>query len=132
SNFLLLSEEPMSKMRICFLSLACLALLGCNQQQNPDALKEKTAQATAELKSDAKAVASGVKEGWNRDKRLDLNTASKEDLMMLPGMTDSWADSITGSRPYDAPGDLVTRRIIPATEYEKISDKVTTKPSGKS
>jgi len=34
--------------------------------KNPDELKEKTARATAELKSNAKAMAEGVREGWSR------------------------------------------------------------------
>jgi len=48
---------------------------GLHHQTNPQELKEKTARATAELKVDAKAVAAGVREGWSRDKPLDLNTA---------------------------------------------------------
>ena len=43
----------------------------CNPSQNPQELKEKTAQATAELKGNAQAVAAGVREGWSRDKPLN-------------------------------------------------------------
>src|ERR1700732_3435025 len=38
-------------------------LAACTSNQDPQALKEKTAQATAELKGDAKAVAAGGREG---------------------------------------------------------------------
>ena len=58
------------------ISMLLVALGGCTQQQNPQDLKEKTAQATAEVKKDAKAVAEGIREGWSRDKPLDLNTAT--------------------------------------------------------
>ena len=109
------------------LGLSCLVFLGCNQKQSPDQLKEKTAQATAEMKRDAKAVAAGIKEGWSRDKPLDINTASKEDMESLPGMRADWAEAITVARPYDDPSDLVKRRIIPKAEYDKISDRITVK-----
>ncbi|MGB0117892.1 MAG: hypothetical protein WBP73_13855, partial [Terriglobales bacterium] len=67
--------------------LLVAALAGCTQPQNTQELKEKTAQATAEVKYDAEAVAAGIREGWSRDKPLDLNTATKEQLLSLPGMT---------------------------------------------
>ena len=102
-------------------------LAGCTQPQNSQELKEKTAQATAEVKRDAKAVAAGIREGWSRDKPLDLNTATKEQLLSLPGMTEAEADKVLAGRPYNEPGQLVTRHIMPKTEYDKIADQVTAK-----
>ena len=75
----------------------------------------KTAQATAEVKNDAEAVAAGVREGWSRDKPLDLNTATKEQLLSLPGVTEAEANRVIAGRPYTEPGDVVTRRIMPKT-----------------
>jgi DNA uptake protein ComE-like DNA-binding protein len=85
-------------------------------------LKEKTAHATAELKRDGKAVASGIREGWGKYKTLDVNTATKEQLMTLPGITAAQADRIIAHRPYGRPEDLVSRHIISKNEYDKISD----------
>ena len=101
------------------------ALVGCNQQQSPQELKEKTAEATAKAKSDAKAVAEGIREGWNRNKPLDLNTATRDQLMSLPGMSAGEADRVIAARPYAEPHDLVTRHIISQTEYDRIADKIT-------
>ena len=39
-----------------------------------------------QLKSDAKAVASGVREGWSRDKPLDVNNANKAQLESFSGI----------------------------------------------
>ncbi len=106
------------------------ALVGCTQQQNTQntqELKEKTAQATAEVKRDAEAVAAGVREGWSRDKQLDLNSATKDQLLSLPGVTAAQADRIIAGRPYNDPGDVVKRRIMPKAEYDKIADQVTAK-----
>jgi competence protein ComEA len=107
--------------------LLLAALAGCTQQQNSQDLKEKTAQATAEVKRDAKAVAAGIREGWSRDKPLDLNTATKEQLLSLPGVTAAEADRVIAGRPYKEPGEVVTRSIMPKTEYDKIADRVTAK-----
>ena len=107
--------------------LLLATLAGCAQKQDSQDLKEKTAQATAEVKRDAKAVAAGIREGWSRDNPLDLNTATKEQLLTLPGLTEAEADRVIEGRPYNEPGDVVTRRIIPKSEYDKIADRVTIK-----
>ena len=107
--------------------LLLAALAGCTQPQNSQELKEKTAQATAEVKRDAKAVAAGIREGWSRDKPLDLNLATKEQLLSLPGMTEAEADRVIAGRPYNDPNDLVKRHIMPKAEYDKIADQVTAK-----
>jgi competence protein ComEA len=102
-------------------------LVACTTNQNPQELKEKTARATAELKVDAKAVAAGVREGWSRDKPLDVNTATREQLLSLPGVTAAEADRVIAGRPYDDPGQLVTRRILPQSKYDKIADRLAAK-----
>jgi competence protein ComEA len=107
--------------------LLLAAFAGCTQRQNSQDLKEKTAQATAEVKSDAKAVAEGIREGWSRDKPLDLNTATKHQLLSLPGVTSAEADRVIAGRPYSEAGEVVTRGILPKAEYDKIADQVTAK-----
>ena len=107
--------------------LLLITLAGCTKPQNSQDLKEKTAQATAEVKRDAKAVAAGIREGWSRDKPLDLNIATKEQLLSLPSVTEAEADRVIAGRPYNEPGELVTRRILSKTEYGKIADRVTAK-----
>jgi competence protein ComEA len=111
------------------LIIGLLAVLtGCTrQQQSPQEIREKTAEVTAEAKSDAKALAEGVREGWNRSNPLDLNTASREQLLSLPGVTASEADRVIAGRPYTKPDDLVTRHIMPKTEYDQIADRITAK-----
>jgi DNA uptake protein ComE-like DNA-binding protein len=111
---------------VCMLFLLAM-LVGCTEQQSSQDLKEKTAQATADVKRDAKAVAAGISEGWSRDKQLDLNTATKDQLLSLPGVTAAEADRVIAARPYSEAGDVVTRRIMPKREYDKIADRVTAK-----
>ncbi|MGA9979115.1 MAG: hypothetical protein WBQ08_10865 [Candidatus Sulfotelmatobacter sp.] len=107
--------------------LLLAALTGCTEQQSSPDLKEQTAQATAEVKRDAKEVVAGLREGWSQDKPLDLNIATKEQLLSLPGVTVAQAGRVIAGRPYNEPVDMVTRHIMPKTEYDKISDRVTAK-----
>jgi DNA uptake protein ComE-like DNA-binding protein len=106
-----------------------LAFTGCNSQpSSPDQVRAKTAQATAELKQDAQAVAQGVREGLTRpssDKPLDLNKASKAQLMSLPGMDDAAADRVIAGRPYSSEHQLLEKRILSRDEYNKIADSIT-------
>jgi competence protein ComEA len=110
-----------------FAIVALCGLSACTTNQNLQELQEKTAQATAALKVDAKAVAAGVREGWSRDKPLDINSATREQLSSLPGVTDAEADGMIAGRPYDDPAQLVTRHILPKSKYDKIADRLKAK-----
>ena len=109
------------------LILVLTGCFSCSVKQNPQQLKEKTAETTAALKSDAKAVASGVREGWSRDKPLDVNHATRAQLESLPGISAATADRIIANRPYAKRDDLLSRGIVTRREYERISDQLTAK-----
>jgi len=113
--------------RIVAITVLLAAFVGCTQQQSPQELQQKAAQATEEVKSDAQAVVAGVREGWNHDRPLDVNTATKDQLLTLPGVTSVEADRVIAGRPYGDPNELVTRHIISRGEYDKISDRVVAK-----
>lgn len=59
---------------------------------------------------------------------IDLNSATRDDLMGLEGIGEVRADAIIRSRPFRAKTELVERHIIPESLYEKLSDKVTARP----
>ena len=118
----------MVKIIVAFAVVSLLVVTGCTSQKpSPDEVREKTAQATSDIKQDAKALAQGVREGWNRDQPLDVNKASKEELLSLPGVSSEGADRIIAARPYSSTAELVSRHIISQTEYDKIKDQVTAK-----
>jgi DNA uptake protein ComE-like DNA-binding protein len=114
------------KIIYSFAVASLLLASGCTSQKpSPDEVREKTAQATSDIKRDAKALAQGVKEGWNRDEPLDVNHANKEQLLSLPGMSTEAADRIVEGRPYSSAYELVRRRAISQQEYDRIKDQIT-------
>jgi len=59
---------------------------------------------------------------------VDLNSASRDDLMSLEGIGEVRADAIIRARPFKAKTELVERRLIPEALYDKIADKVVARP----
>jgi competence protein ComEA len=99
---------------------------GCSRQEkSPEQIRQETAEATAKLKRDTVAVAQGLKEGLSNKQMVNINAASKADLMSLPGITDAAAERIISARPFDNKDQLVTRKIVSQEEYDKISGRVT-------
>jgi DNA uptake protein ComE-like DNA-binding protein len=61
------------------------------------------------------------------DKPLDINIATREQLLSLPDFTGAEADRVIAGRPYDDPGQLVNRHILTQSEYDKVADRLTAK-----
>ena len=59
---------------------------------------------------------------------VDLNGASRDELMGLDGIGEVRADAIIRARPFKAKTELVERRLIPEALYDKIADKVMARP----
>ncbi len=59
--------------------------------------------------------------------RIDINTATREELMKLPGVTDPIADKIVAGRPYKSKSELGTRKIVGPKTYAKIRTLIVAK-----
>lgn len=75
-----------------------------------------TAAQTAKPAAKTEAAKSGAK--------LDLNTASKDDLEKLPGIGPATSQKIIAGRPYRAKNELVSKKIVSQSEYDKIKDMI--------
>ena len=59
--------------------------------------------------------------------KLDINTASVEQLEALKGVGPVRAKAIVKGRPYKGKDDLVRRKIVPQSVYDEISELIIAK-----
>ena len=60
-------------------------------------------------------------------KLVDINGASREQLMKLPGIGGAEADKIIAGRPYATKSHLVTQNIIPMGIFDKLRKRIIAK-----
>src|SRR3954462_7518047 len=56
--------------------------------------------------------------------KMDVNTASKDDLEKLPGIGPATSQKIVDGRPYKTKRDLLTKKVVGQPEYDKIKDNI--------
>ena len=66
----------------------------------------------------------GSKSAAMAAEKMDINTATKDQLQTLTGIGDALSDKIIANRPYKTKRDLVTKKVIPQATYEKIKDQI--------
>jgi DNA uptake protein ComE-like DNA-binding protein len=129
-------EVPMSR-RTLLSSLLVLALIAstlsiahAQASTTPSTDAAKSASATATKAADqTKSSAAGTSKQTKKEAeakasdmaKYDLNTASKDDLMKIPGIGAATADKIVAGRPWKQKSDLVHKGVMNKAMYDKAS-----------
>ncbi|HYV99341.1 MAG TPA: helix-hairpin-helix domain-containing protein [Gemmatimonadaceae bacterium] len=78
-------------------------------------------------KSDAKAPPAAQTTKPAASPVLDINTATKAELMALPGIGEAISDKIIKARPFKGKDELVEKKILTKAAYDKIKDRIIAK-----
>ena len=120
-NYLPIPNSVLSKMNKQFQYLVVLLgiltfTVGC-----PSYAKSKQAKPLDSIAKTKQETKSEKKE------LIDLNSASKEDLMKIAGIGSQYSEAIIKGRPYKAKNQLTSRKILPEALYKQIADQVIAK-----
>jgi competence protein ComEA len=108
----------MSMLRFLLVSLIAIQLFAA-----PSAQASKSSAAAKPAKSTAQSTNSMV----GKADLLDINSATADQLDALPGVGVAYSKKIIAGRPYKAKTELIQKKIIPASTYQQIKDKIIAK-----
>ena len=97
---------------------AILKRVGIWSESDPDRIAELRAKQRSE-EQELKELQSQVKKAKSSDGLIDLNTASKEELMSINGISPNLAERIIAGRPYKNVDDLLKVKGIGTKTLEK-------------
>jgi DNA uptake protein ComE-like DNA-binding protein len=99
------ARRKLAALAVAILSV-CLQATALNQDRDP----------YRALKTSATAP--------SPEARIDINHATVDELLKVPGMTRSWAGRIVRFRPYRTKHDLIDRGVLNSEVYDRIKDYV--------
>jgi len=103
--------------------LTILVLLAFSAATVPVAAAQSKATPSAQKTDAASKKTAAPKKG----DLVDLNTATKDQLVAVPGIGATLAQAIIDHRPYKSKDELVSKKVVSAMNYAKFKDYVIAK-----
>ena len=115
-------KHSISKTVIIAAALLLSASLSFAAETKPGPAGE--VKAISHGKAAAKSGKAKVAKATAKPRFVDINSASKAELMKLPGISAAEADKIIAGRPFNTKARLVTNKIITMGAYQNIKQLI--------
>jgi competence protein ComEA len=114
----------MKKIWVIFLTLVVAAAIAAGQGKPDKQTTTGKAGGDTAAKSSTSSKPSPGTAATKSAGKLDINSASKDDLEKLPGIGPATSQKIVDGRPYRAKNELVSKKIVSKSEYDKIKEQI--------
>jgi len=108
---------------------AVAATTTVNHRRSPQTPVSAVETGAASHPTAAMPASHTAKAAKSMSSKVDLNSATREQLMALPGIGEAIADKIIAARPFKTKADLLQKGLVNKAEYTKLSGHVTAKQS---
>jgi competence protein ComEA len=116
-----IEKKLMAQIAVLVFALSLVGSTAAAQTNEPGS-KPEIASASGSMQAAGPAM-----KGPSSTDKLDINTATKDQLKSLPGIGDAYSQKIIDGRPYRTKLDLVQKKIIPQATYDKCKDLIIAK-----